>query len=142
MNKAVSDIRKKYDSDNRKKLIILAIGIAAVIIMGIYFVTLGVADTDVPQVIHAIKAWIRGSLNSGLSEENKAYKIIVLMRLPRIAMAIVAGIGLAVSGTAMQAVTRNPLVSPFTMGVSSASGIRTSMCIVFGTGAFLKARSE
>ena len=45
MNKAVSDIRKKYDSDNRKKLIILAIGIAAVIIMGIYFVTLGVADT-------------------------------------------------------------------------------------------------
>ena len=59
MNKAVSDIRKKYDSDNRKKLIILAIGIAAVIIMGIYFVTLGVADTDVPHVIHAIKAWIR-----------------------------------------------------------------------------------
>lgn len=138
MNKAVSDIRKKYDSDNRKKLIILAIGIAAVIIMGIYFVTLGVADTDVPQVIHAIKAWIRGSLNSGLSEENKAYKIIVLMRLPRIAMAIVAGIGLAVSGTAMQAVTRNPLVSPFTMGVSSASAFGASMCIVFGTGAFFK----
>ena len=67
MNKAVSDIRKKYDRDNRKKLIILAIGIAAVIIMGIYFVTMGVADTEVQQVIHAIKAWIRGSLNSGLS---------------------------------------------------------------------------
>ena len=66
-------------------------------------------------VTKAIWLWIKGDL-SGNTE-----KIIVLMRLPRIVMAIVAGVGMAISGTAMQSVTRNPLVSPFTMGVSSAA---------------------
>lgn len=138
MKDSTTEIRKLYEDANRKKIFILIAGIAATIIMGLYFVTIGVADTDFFQVIRAVKAWISGSINNGESADNKAYKIIILMRLPRIVMAVIAGIGLSVSGVAMQAVTRNPLVSPFTMGVSSASAFGASMCIVFGTGAFFK----
>ena len=131
-------IRSRYDRINKKKGWILLISAVITALLGVWFVTLGVADTSMEQVLRAIGAWIGGNLNQGSSEENAAYKIIVLMRLPRIVMAIVAGIGLAISGVAMQAVTRNPLVSPFTLGISSASAFGASMCIVFGTTAFFQ----
>ncbi|MCD8035868.1 MAG: iron ABC transporter permease [Clostridiales bacterium] len=136
-NKNISDVRREYEQSNRRKNIILLASIVIMLIAGLYFVTLGVADTTFSQVLSAVSAWIGGRLNDG-SPENINYKIIVLMRLPRIAMAIVAGVGLSISGVAMQAVTRNPLVSPFTMGISNAAAFGASMCIVFGTGAFFK----
>jgi iron complex transport system permease protein len=49
-------------------------------------------------------------------------------------MAIVAGAGLATSGAAMQGILRNPLVSPFTIGVSSGAGLGASLAIVLGIG--------
>ncbi len=136
-NEGISDIRAQYERDNKRKLLILLASIVVMIVLGLYFVTLGVADTSFFQVLAAVSAWVGGRINDG-SPENAAYKIIVLMRLPRIVIAVIAGIGLAVSGVAMQAVTRNPLVSPFTMGISSASAFGASMCIVFGTGMFFK----
>lgn len=132
----ISQIRNQYESSNRKKYLILAASIVVMIALGLYFVTIGVADTSFTQVLQAVAAWAGGRLGEG--EHAAAYKIIVLMRLPRIVIAVIAGIGLAVSGVAMQAVTRNPLVSPFTMGISSASAFGASMCIVFGTGMFFK----
>lgn len=132
----ISQIRNQYESSNRKKYLILAASIVVMVALGLYFVTIGVADTSFTQVLQAVAAWAGGRLGEG--EHAAAYKIIVLMRLPRIVIAVIAGIGLAVSGVAMQAVTRNPLVSPFTMGISSASAFGASMCIVFGTGMFFK----
>jgi len=49
-------------------------------------------------------------------------------------MGIAAGAGLAAAGAAMQGVTRNPLVSPFTVGISSAAAFGASMAIMFGVG--------
>lgn len=62
-----------------------------------------------------------------------ADKVIIFLRLPRLCLAVLAGIGLAVSGLMMQSVTRNFLVSPFTLGVSSAAAFGASLCIVFGS---------
>lgn len=132
----ISRIRDQYEASNRKKYLILAASIGVMILLGLYFVTIGVADTSFSQVLQAVSAWAGGRLGEG--EHAAAYKIIVLMRLPRIVIAVIAGIGLSVSGVAMQAVTRNPLVSPFTMGISSASAFGASLCIVFGTGVFFK----
>lgn len=128
--KAIESIKEQYETSNRKKYLILAISVVAIIAFGLFFMTLGVADTNILQVVKAMKAWFCGNLNSGSSVDNAAYKIIVLMRLPRIVIAVV--------GTAMQSVTRNPLVSPFTIGVSSAAAFGASMCIVFATNVFFK----
>lgn len=133
-----SDVRLQYESFHRKKWLSLILSVAGTLLLGIYFVTIGIADTDMSQVVRAISAWIGGGLESGPSDQNAAYKIIVFMRLPRIALAMIAGVGLSVSGVAMQAVTRNPLVSPFTMGVSNAAAFGASLCIVFGTGGFFQ----
>jgi iron complex transport system permease protein len=56
------------------------------------------------------------------------------LRLPRTLMAIIAGAGLAISGAAMQGVTRNILVSPYTLGVSPAAAFGAAMAIMLGVG--------
>ncbi|HDQ06251.1 MAG TPA: iron ABC transporter permease [Candidatus Bathyarchaeota archaeon] len=63
--------------------------------------------------------------------------IILELRLPRIALAIVAGAGLAASGAVMQGVLRNPLVSPYILGISSAAGFGAAMAIVFNLGVLI-----
>ncbi|MEM1885707.1 MAG: iron chelate uptake ABC transporter family permease subunit, partial [Candidatus Jordarchaeales archaeon] len=45
--------------------------------------------------------------------------ILYYSRIPRTITAILVGSGLAVSGTIMQALVRNPLVDPYISGVSS-----------------------
>ncbi|MDX6718015.1 MAG: iron complex transport system permease protein [Solirubrobacteraceae bacterium] len=43
-------------------------------------------------------------------------------RMPRVLLAAIVGAGLAVVGTVMQAVVRNPLADPYVLGVSSGAG--------------------
>ncbi|MCL4377927.1 MAG: iron ABC transporter permease [Actinobacteria bacterium] len=68
----------------------------------------------------------------------ESYKFAVTvvwdLRLPRIIMAIIAGFGLGISGATMQGILRNPLVSPFTLGLSSAAGFGAALAIVIGWG--------
>ncbi|MEM9313392.1 MAG: iron ABC transporter permease [Pseudomonadota bacterium] len=59
-------------------------------------------------------------------------KVVLHLRLPRIAMAVVAGAGLTVAGVMMQGITRNPLVSPFTVGLSPAAAFGASLAILLG----------
>jgi iron complex transport system permease protein len=56
------------------------------------------------------------------------------LRLPRIFLGIVAGFGLGVAGCVMQAVLRNPLASPYTLGISSGAGFGASLAILAGAG--------
>ncbi|MGN0098098.1 MAG: FecCD family ABC transporter permease [Candidatus Methanomethylophilaceae archaeon] len=55
--------------------------------------------------------------------------------LPRIACGILAGFGLGIAGTVMQCVLRNPLGSPYTLGLSNAAAFGASVGIVLGGGA-------
>ena len=58
------------------------------------------------------------------------------LRLPRIVWGITAGFGLGIAGAAMQAILRNPLASPFTLGISSGAGFGVSLAIVLNLGFF------
>lgn len=64
---------------------------------------------------------------------NEAFpRIFWQIRLPRIAMAFLAGAGLAASGLAFQAMFRNPLATPFTLGVASGASLGASLYIHLG----------
>ncbi len=54
------------------------------------------------------------------------------LRVPRVAVALLAGAGLAISGMAFQAMFRNPLATPFTLGTSSGAALGASLCIHLG----------
>ncbi|UYP01328.1 iron ABC transporter permease [Oceanotoga sp. DSM 15011] len=57
--------------------------------------------------------------------------IILEIRLPRILMALLVGSSLAVSGTCIQAVFKNPLTSPKILGVSSGAAFGVAFGIMF-----------
>ncbi len=51
------------------------------------------------------------------------FRILWDIRLPRILLGVLAGAGLAVSGTLLQGVMHNPLASPGIIGISSGGGL-------------------
>ena len=56
------------------------------------------------------------------------------VRLPRVLMAMIVGMGLSVSGAAYQAIFGNPLVSPHILGVASGAGFGASIGILVSGG--------
>lgn len=94
-------------------------------------VSLGVA-TMTPSAI--LKGLLAPLLPTNLLTDVPAVQIAVLqnLRLPRALMAILGGAGLAAAGVAMQGITRNPLVSPYTLGISPAAAFGASLTILFG----------
>lgn len=61
--------------------------------------------------------------------------IIYLVRFPRVIVAALAGAALAVSGTVMQGMFRNPMADPGILGVSSGAGLGAVISIVLGLSA-------
>ncbi len=56
------------------------------------------------------------------------------VRIPRVLMAAVAGGTLAISGAALQALFRNPLAAPFTLGISGGASLGAIIAIRLGLG--------
>ena len=54
------------------------------------------------------------------------------IRVPRVIAALFAGAALAISGMAFQAIFRNPLATPFTLGISSGSAFGAALYIQLG----------
>ena len=59
-------------------------------------------------------------------------KILWTLRMPRVAVAFLSGAGLAIAGMAFQAMFRNPLATPFTLGVSSGASLGAAIYIHLG----------
>ena len=63
----------------------------------------------------------------------KAYfddHVVCNLRLPRIAIGLVAGFGLAVAGAVMQSTMKNPMADSYTTGVSSGAAFGAALAIV------------
>lgn len=56
------------------------------------------------------------------------------LRFRMVVAAVLAGSALGVAGTVMQSILRNPLASPFTLGLSNASAFGASLAILFFEG--------
>lgn len=87
-------------------------------------------------VANVTPARLLATLVPGLSPNteplsNTELMVLSRLRLPRIIMAMLAGMGLAVSGLTMQAITGNSMASPFTTGLSNAAAMGAAAVIVF-----------
>jgi len=58
--------------------------------------------------------------------------VLFFIRLPRIVMAILIGSALAVSGTCLQGMFKNPLATPSLVGVTSGASLFAAVAIVLG----------
>ncbi|MEA4892522.1 MAG: iron ABC transporter permease [Peptococcaceae bacterium] len=116
------------------KIAVILAGVLLLFVLGIYFMTLGVADTSIAQVCGAVQQGFSGTLYENSDGQSAQRKVVFLIRFPRLVLSVFAGAGLAISGVAMQGITRNPMVSPFTIGISAAAAFGASLAIVFGIG--------
>jgi len=61
-----------------------------------------------------------------------SHTLFFRLRLPRVLMGLVIGASLAVTGGALQALFRNPLADPYTLGVSGGGALGASIAIAMG----------
>jgi len=126
-----ADLREQYEKFISKKIFCLFAFILAIILLAGYAATRGSADIRVADVYATILA----RFFPGYFQTNWFSDTIVWgLRLHRILLAIVGGIGLAIAGAVMQGILKNPLASPFTLGISSAAGFGAALAIVMGAG--------
>lgn len=69
-------------------------------------------------------------------ELTKSGRILLYVRLPRVAGAIVAGVGLSVAGAVIQTILNNPLAGPNIIGVNAGAGFAVVLCGILLPGAY------
>ena len=67
---------------------------------------------------------------AGFTVEERVAIIVQNIRLPHALAALLAGAGLSAAGTAMQSVLRNPLGSPFTLGIAQAGAFGAAFAVM------------
>ena len=110
-----------------RKSLVLAAGAVVSLIALIAAVTIGTAGVGFGDVLRSLQVSIFGGTIS--ADFASSYAVITQLRLPRVLLAFAAGAALSVSGVLMQGLLRNPLVSPFTLGVSPAAAFGAALVI-------------
>jgi iron complex transport system permease protein len=129
----------------RRKYLWILGGILLLIVLFIISISVGAVSIPPYDVFLSLVNGSIDRINSALHlgiprfmSENASHKwdaIIWNIRLPQALAAIVAGVGLSVAGVAMQSILRNPLGSPFTLGISNAGAFGAAFSVVvLGTG--------
>jgi iron complex transport system permease protein len=122
------EIKAQYKKFIGRKILFIFFSLFLILIIAGIAATIGSFPITVTEVYSII--W------RCLFQEPATTKEFVVwnLRMPRILMGILAGMGLAIAGTMMQGILRNPLASPFTIGIASGAGFGATLAICFGAG--------
>lgn len=84
----------------------------------------GMLSGDTWVLLGDLSNWIKGLSSTGLT-------FVLDARLPRVISALLAGAALAVAGTIVQGVSRNPLAEPGLLGITGGAGVGAVAVITF-----------
>ncbi len=89
-------------------------------VAALYSMTVGSLPLSMTDIIHCLS-----------QRADAPYSHVIWnIRLPRMAASVIAGAGLAMAGAIMQNILRNPLASPFTIGISQGAGFGAAFAII------------
>ncbi|MBP3191760.1 FecCD family ABC transporter permease [Natronogracilivirga saccharolytica] len=117
----MNQVIRQYHHHIRKRLLFLALIFLATLLVAVYAMSSGAAGLSWRDVILAVTG--RG--------DTVTEQIVIHIRLPRVLAALLGGLALSVSGAVMQSLLRNPLASPYTLGISGAAAFGAAFGIVF-----------
>lgn len=118
--------RELYRRITGRKYIYLLVITVGLVVALITDIMTGPSGLSIQQAISAI-------ISPG-SADAPTWAIVWLIRLPVAVTALIVGAGLGVAGAEMQTILGNPLASPYTLGISAASGFGAALALVLGIG--------
>lgn len=98
--------------------------VAVAAVVTVSAVTVGMLAGDTWVLLGDVVNWVNGSTGP-------AYTFVLDQRWPRVAAAVLAGAALAVAGTTVQAVCRNPLAEPGILGITAGAGLGAISLLTF-----------
>jgi len=113
---------------NNRKILIGSIISVLLIITASSLGSSGISFGDT--VIVTLHKLLRLPLSENISQSTVS--IVWLLRFPRVLLAFLVGGGLAMSGAVCQSILRNPLASPYILGVSSGASLGAGIIIITG----------
>ncbi|MBP6021228.1 MAG: iron ABC transporter permease [Candidatus Methanomethylophilaceae archaeon] len=126
-------LREQYKKlTGRKILLFFSLIVAVIILIGLSCNISG-REMTLTEGLSAIFRRLIGDCN--YEWNSKLWwddRIVWTYIMPRVAVALVAGAGLAAAGTVMQSVLNNPLAEPYTTGVSSGAVFGACLMIIMG----------
>ena len=114
-------------SMNRRKWIQALLCVAVLIVLLFIFILMDLAWAG-NRILSLGEVWAALTGNGTWGTD----QIVNVQNLPRIAIGVFVGAGLAVTGGVMQAVFRNPLADPYILGLSSGASLGSAVAILFG----------
>lgn len=105
-------------------LLFSALGISLILL---FLVNIGLGSVNIP-IYDVFK-----SLTGGEASKSTWEYIILNYRLPKAVTAVIAGMGLSISGLLMQTLFRNPLAGPYVLGLSSGASLGVAF-VILGAG--------
>jgi iron complex transport system permease protein len=128
-NSAAGSREQAQPVNSGKKSLVVGIGAALIIIAAA--TSLGSTPVSLSDTVFIILHKIlRIPLKAGINPQY--ISVVWLLRLPRVLLAFLSGGCLAMSGAVTQSVLRNPLASPYILGVSSSASLGAGLIIISG----------
>ena len=109
----------------RRHLALIAVGVIAIVIAVMLSLSFGSRPVSLSEISEGLSTWFRGETPTELGP------LAVQGRVPRTALALMAGAALALSGALMQAITRNPIADPGILGVNTGASLFVVCGIAF-----------
>jgi iron complex transport system permease protein len=127
-----TEVRELYQKMTGRKVLLIVLLLVALIALAIGATSVGTSGLGFADAARVIASKVFPFAHIQVDRVDAS--IIWDTRLPRVIFGILAGASLAIAGSTMQGVLRNPLVSPFTIGISSGAAFGAALAIAFGMG--------
>ncbi|HAM80917.1 FecCD family ABC transporter permease [Ornithinibacillus bavariensis] len=105
----------------RKQRIMIALLLLSMIVLAIIAMGVGYSSVSFDRILPTF-------FGQGTFKE---HFVLFEVRLPRILITILAGMGLAISGAILQGITRNDLADPGIIGINAGAGLAVAVCFLF-----------
>lgn len=126
---------KNLIQNNIKLKLILSLLLCLLLTSIIISTTFGSSDLDIQTIIAIIINKLTTD-NMIITWSKGQESIVWFIRLPRILLAALVGAGLALVGTCLQAVTRNPMADPYLFGASAGASLG-AVSVILHAGTFI-----
>lgn len=119
--------RFDYRQAIRKRFVFLLGGLFIGLVLAVVDLLTGAANVAPGDVLCVLSQWA-----TGCEAPKIAVTVVQVYRVPTVLTAIGVGASLGVAGSIMQTILRNPLASPYTLGISAGAGFGAALTIVTG----------